>query len=63
MARITIDGYQCERCDHTWVPRSSTEGDPTICPDCKSPYWNRPRINPAKRKAIIDHFKKKGKKQ
>ena len=41
MARvpITILGYRCERCSHEWIPRS--ESQPTICPKCKSPYWNR----------------------
>lgn len=59
MARITIEGYQCERCKHEWVPRPTTEGEPTICPDCKSPYWNKPRLNPVKRKATIKHFRGK----
>ena len=61
MARITIDGYLCERCEHEWVPRSTTEGDPTICPDCKSPYWNKPRINEAKKKAIKRFFQERRK--
>ena len=41
MARvpITVMGYRCERCNHEWIPRS--ESQPTICPKCKSPYWNR----------------------
>ena len=42
---VKVDGYQCERCGHIWVAREGRErGDlPTICPKCKSPYWNRPR--------------------
>ena len=63
MARITVGGYRCERCDHEWVPRETTEGDPTICPDCKSPYWNKPRLDPKKRRAIITHFKRKARKK
>ena len=45
MARvpITILGYRCERCDHEWIPRGDTKGDPRVCPKCKSPYWDRPR--------------------
>jgi hypothetical protein len=43
MAKVKLDGYQCERCQHTWMPRETTEGEPVICPSCKSPYWNRPR--------------------
>lgn len=43
MARvpITMMGYQCERCIHEWIPLSDKE--PTVCPKCKSPYWNSPR--------------------
>ena len=33
----------CKRCEHTWIPRSDEV--PTICPKCKSPYWNRERKN------------------
>ncbi len=43
MARIKVTGFKCERCGHNWVPRDSTEGDPLICPKCKSAGWNRPR--------------------
>jgi DNA-directed RNA polymerase subunit RPC12/RpoP len=45
MPKVMLEGYRCERCSHQWLPRSTTEGDPTICPKCKSPYWNKPRIN------------------
>ena len=43
MAKIMLQGYECERCGHKWVKRSATEGDPVICPKCKSPYWDKPR--------------------
>lgn len=45
MARvpITIMGYRCERCSHEWIPRGDGEQLPSVCPKCKSPYWNRPR--------------------
>jgi len=59
MAKIKLVGYRCERCDHEWVPRETTVGEPTICPECKSPYWNRPRLTPAKKKAILKHFRNK----
>jgi predicted Zn-ribbon and HTH transcriptional regulator len=39
---IRIWGYRCERCDHEWVPRDKTQA-PKVCPNCKSPYWDRPR--------------------
>lgn len=57
--RLMLDGYKCERCGHTWVPRSTTEGEPVICPKCKSPYWNRPRVDPIKKKATLKHFARK----
>ena len=41
MARVMLQGFQCERCQHKWYPRE--EGDPRVCPKCKSPYWDRPR--------------------
>jgi DNA-directed RNA polymerase subunit RPC12/RpoP len=34
--------YVCNRCEHRWVPRENTE--PKVCPSCKSPYWNKPRV-------------------
>ena len=42
----TIKGYQCERCGHEWFPR--LERKPTMCPKCKSPYWDRKRERVAK---------------
>lgn len=44
MGKVMIEGFQCERCKHIWTPRSKIEGIPTICPKCKSPYWNKPKI-------------------
>jgi predicted Zn-ribbon and HTH transcriptional regulator len=40
---ITLEGYQCERCDHKWIPKGAKE--PRTCPDCKSPYWDVPKKN------------------
>lgn len=31
----------CLRCGHGWNPRKPKK--PTICPKCKSPYWDKPR--------------------
>src|SRR5712664_1043313 len=39
---ITVMGYRCERCTHEWIPKD-TSREPSVCPKCKSPYWNRPR--------------------
>lgn len=35
--------HECKRCGHRWVPR--TEEQPLTCPNCRSPYWDRPRKN------------------
>jgi DNA-directed RNA polymerase subunit RPC12/RpoP len=46
MGLVKLDGYQCDRCGHTWLPRDHAEDEqalPTVCPKCKSPYWNKPR--------------------
>ncbi len=44
--KVTV--YLCERCGHEWIPRDALADEqtlPTICPSCKSPYWNKPRKN------------------
>lgn len=38
MPKVKIWGYRCYRCEHEWLPRMSTK--PTVCPKCKSPYWD-----------------------
>ena len=43
MARILIEGFLCERCQHHWAPRRNSTQEPKVCPKCKSPYWNIPR--------------------
>lgn len=47
MPEITLRGYQCTRCNHTWVPRD--EAKPLVCPKCKSPYWDKPRQSDTKK--------------
>jgi|LSQX01.1.fsa_nt_gb hypothetical protein len=32
----------CNRCGHEWTPRKG--GTPKQCVRCKSPYWNRERV-------------------
>jgi predicted Zn-ribbon and HTH transcriptional regulator len=39
---VTKEGWRCERCSHEWVPRTMAV-KPVTCPDCKSPYWDKPR--------------------
>ena len=46
--KIEVEGFQCERCGHKWVPRGSDE-EPSVCPKCKSPYWNKPRKRKVKK--------------
>jgi predicted Zn-ribbon and HTH transcriptional regulator len=46
MAEIMLKGFRCERCEHTWIPRNEEER-PTVCPKCKSPYWDKPRSFPS----------------
>jgi len=41
---VKIKGYKCERCGHEWSPRKKESPIPVVCPKCKSPYWNKPRI-------------------
>lgn len=45
MKKIKIQKLKCERCEWTWIPRK--EELPKTCPnpDCRSPYWDRPRKN------------------
>lgn len=45
MARvpITVMGYRCERCQHEWIPRGDRDEEPRVCPNCRSPWWNKPR--------------------
>ena len=32
--------YRCQRCHHFWKSRKKEK--PKICPNCKSPYWEKP---------------------
>jgi uncharacterized Zn finger protein (UPF0148 family) len=34
---------KCYRCGWSWFPRKKDKS--VICPSCKSPYWNIPRVN------------------
>lgn len=37
---IKLTYIQCKRCGHKWVPRKPTI---RVCPECKSPYWDKDR--------------------
>lgn len=41
LIEIKVKGYRCNRCGHEWIPKGKDE--PMVCPNCKSPYWNKPR--------------------
>lgn len=44
---IVLQQQTCLRCGNTWWPRRPTK--PLRCPECKSPYWDRPRrLKPSK---------------
>ena len=60
LVRVVLWGFKCLRCGHPWVPlglKKVEEGErppdpkeePRVCPKCKSPYWNRPRRDEAKK--------------
>jgi predicted Zn-ribbon and HTH transcriptional regulator len=44
--KLLVPGFRCERCGHEWVPRGKA---PTVCPKCKSPYWDKPRKDTKKK--------------
>jgi len=37
---IEVKQLYCKRCGYSWIPRQK---DVTLCPKCKSPYWNKPK--------------------
>lgn len=40
LGMVPLTGCRC-RCGHEWLPRGEVR--PTVCPKCKSPYWDRPK--------------------
>ena len=38
-----VMAYRCDRCKNEWLPRKIGARLPTVCPSCKSPYWNKLR--------------------
>jgi predicted Zn-ribbon and HTH transcriptional regulator len=43
---VTVLSCQC-RCGHEWITRESER--PRVCPKCKSPNWDRPKLYERKR--------------
>ena len=33
----------CKRCGYRWAPRVYIESKPSVCPKCKSVYWDKKR--------------------
>lgn len=63
MGKALIQGFECDRCGHQWIPRLKIDEEPTICPKCKSPYWNKPRrIDLAKQESSEELVKEELKK-
>lgn len=38
---VKLDGFRC-RCGHEWLQRGDDR--PRVCPKCKSPRWDLPKI-------------------
>lgn len=41
----SVTAYGCSQCKHEWLPRQTLEQGgklPAVCPECKSPDWNKP---------------------
>ena len=51
MGKVIVkkEGFKCERCKHEWIP-NDIKKEPTVCPKCKSPYWDKPLKNKIKKK-------------
>ncbi len=41
MERVEVPVLRCYRCGASWTPRRPVV---RLCPRCKSPYWDEPRI-------------------
>jgi predicted Zn-ribbon and HTH transcriptional regulator len=47
---VLLQGYRC-RCGHEWLPRNKAER-PRVCPSCKSPNWDRLKLNMGKKAEV-----------
>lgn len=41
--KVDIKGNRCSRCGYEWVPHDFND-IPETCPQCRSPYWNKPKV-------------------
>lgn len=44
--KIKVVAVKCERCGHKWTPRKT---EVRVCPQCKSPYWDKKKKYSAKK--------------
>lgn len=42
IGKVSLVGYRC-RCGHEWLARDK-ENSPRVCPKCKSPRWDKPKM-------------------
>ena len=42
LGMVPLVGCRC-RCGHEWLPRDKNE-KPRVCPKCKTPNWDRPKL-------------------
>ena len=47
--KVLITGNKCYRCNYEWRPWNIEER-PAVCPNCKSPYWWKPKEKGIKKK-------------
>jgi len=41
--KIKVDGFQCDKCGHKWVPKSK-DIKTKQCPKCKTLKWNDKKV-------------------
>ena len=46
LSDLELTVLECNRCKHKWHPKTNKK--PKVCPECKSPYWDKPRIKKVK---------------
>ena len=45
MAKVNVKANKRKRCEKIWFKRiSNPNEEPLVCPKCKSPYWDKPRL-------------------
>lgn len=49
MGEVVRKVWKCDRCHHEWLSRDGE--NPLRCAKCKSPYWNRPKLDSQKIKS------------